>query len=95
MCHRIIWYALDQGMPVYCDTADLTLTQELHARLSGLMTFNHVPRIGLWLRDEYGVRRSGIVLAQHEHHSGFDKLEGPTCRTATSKKATDLKPPPF
>lgn len=97
VCHSVIWYALDEGMPVYCDVDDLDLLEELHARLSGRMTFNLIPRTGLWARDEYGIKRVGTVLAEHAHRSGFYEIEWRKikCQTETRKRETDSSLPPY
>jgi hypothetical protein len=93
VCHSFIWYALDGGLPVYCDVDELSLPQELVLRLNGVPTYNFDDS-GMWYRDEYGVGVNGIVLGAHPHR-GFYALEKRPCPTGTSRRATDSSPPPF
>lgn len=93
-CHLIIWFAYDEGMPVYADTEPLTIWQEIAVKLGGRLTFNLVPGVGLWIRDIYGINRGGRVLAEHSHRAGFYEM-GPRCPTPINEKATDSSVPPF
>ena len=93
-CGKPIWFAWDEGMPVYCDPDPLNIWQEIAAKVSGKMTFNLYRGVGIWLRDEYGIHRDGIVVSEHAHRAGITEM-GKRCPTGTSKRVTDLKDPPF
>jgi len=81
-------------MPCYADVHELSLIEEVHAKLSGRFTFNLIHGVGLWLRDVYGINRKGPVVAEHIHRNGFYERQRP-CPIAISAREIDSKDVPF
>ena len=98
-CHAPTIRALDSptaGLDVRLDPTPLGLAEELHARISGRMTYDLIgggDRKEIALRDQWSIRqRKWPVLPAHKC-PGVGPLKGPVSRPRRKERANDDRPP--